>query len=34
MSLIDRAVVGALPLVPKPIVKAVAQRYLAGTTIP
>ncbi len=34
MSLIDRAVVSTLPLVPKPIVRAVAQRYLAGTTIP
>ena len=34
MSLFDRAVVATLPLVPKPIVRAVAGRYLAGETIP
>jgi proline dehydrogenase len=34
MSLLDRAVVATLPLVPKPVVRAVAGRYLAGETIP
>lgn len=34
MSLFDRAVVASLPLVPKPIVRAVASRYLAGVTVP
>ena len=30
---IDRLVVAALPLVPKPIVKVVASRYVAGDTL-
>jgi proline dehydrogenase len=34
MSLLDRVVVTTLPLVPKPVVRAVARRYLAGETIP
>ncbi|HEY3350027.1 MAG TPA: proline dehydrogenase family protein [Thermoanaerobaculia bacterium] len=32
-ALIDRLVVATLPLVPKPIVKAVASRYVAGDTL-
>ena len=31
-ALIDRLVVATLPLIPKPIVKAVASRYVAGDT--
>src|SRR5262245_4482029 len=34
MSLLDRALVAVLPMVPKPIVRTVANRYLAGVTIP
>ncbi len=32
MTLLDRAIAGALPLVPKPVVKRVAGRYIAGET--
>ena len=32
-ALIDRLVVATLPLIPKPIVKAVASRYVAGDTL-
>lgn len=32
-SLFDRLVVSALPLVPKPVVKRVASRYVAGETL-
>ncbi|MFQ5632393.1 MAG: proline dehydrogenase family protein [bacterium] len=33
MSLINRAVVATLPLVPKPIVRKISSRYIAGDTI-
>jgi proline dehydrogenase len=33
VSLVDRAIVKALPAVPKPIVKRISQRYIAGTEL-
>ena len=33
MNLVDRLIVGALPLVPKPIVHRIANRYIAGPTL-
>lgn len=33
MSLIDRAVVAVLPAVPKPVVRRVSRRYIAGTEL-
>ncbi len=30
MALLDRAIVSALPAVPKPIVRRISQRYIAG----
>ena len=32
MTLVDRVIAGTLPLVPKPIVRRVANRYIAGET--
>ena len=32
MSLLDKAVIMALPLVPKPIVGFFSKRYIAGAT--
>jgi proline dehydrogenase len=34
VRLVDRAIVQALPVVPKPIVRRVAGRYIAGTGLP
>ena len=33
MSLLDRAIVGVLPAVPKPIVRRLSSRYIAGSTL-
>jgi proline dehydrogenase len=33
VSLVDRAIAKALPAVPKPIVKRISQRYIAGTEL-
>jgi len=33
MKLFDRAVVGLLPLIPKPVVRKIADRYIAGETL-
>ncbi len=33
MALLDRAIVSALPAVPKPIVRRISQRYIAGETV-
>ena len=33
MSLLDRAIVGVLPAVPKPIVRRLSSRYIAGATL-
>jgi len=34
MSLLNKLIVNALPLIPKPVVGQVAKRYIAGTTLP
>ncbi len=34
MSMLNKLVVTALPLIPKPIIAAVAKRYIAGATLP
>jgi proline dehydrogenase len=34
MSILNKLIVNALPLIPKPIVGQVAKRYIAGTTLP
>ena len=33
MALLDRAIVSALPAVPKPIVRRISQRYIAGEQV-
>ena len=33
MTILDRAIVRALPAVPRPVVKRLASRYIAGTTL-
>ena len=33
MSLLDRAIVRALPAVPRPVVQRVSSRYIAGPTL-
>lgn len=34
MSILNKFIVNALPLIPKPVVGQVAKRYIAGTTLP
>jgi len=34
MSILNKLIVNALPLIPKPVVGKVAKRYIAGTTLP
>ena len=33
MTILDRAIVRALPAVPRPVVKRLSSRYIAGTTL-
>ncbi|MFL5945092.1 MAG: proline dehydrogenase, partial [Gaiellaceae bacterium] len=33
MALLDRAIVRVLPAVPRPVVKRLSQRYIAGPTL-
>ena len=33
MALLDRAIVRTLPAVPKPIVRRISERYIAGTRV-